>query len=81
MRAKYTRVRARSANEGSGTVGWSLTVPVPACFLIDEEDITVTFWQFNGKQWQFKKGSARGGRKCFIRLDRNRVAMLVTRAP
>jgi hypothetical protein len=39
MRAKYTNVRARSANEGSGTAGWSLTAPVLACFLMEEEDI------------------------------------------
>jgi hypothetical protein len=39
MRPKYTRVRARSANEGSGTAGRSLVAPVPACFLMDEEDI------------------------------------------
>jgi len=39
MRPKYTKVRARSANEGSGTAGWSLAAPVPACFLADEEDI------------------------------------------
>src|SRR5712692_6327632 len=39
MRAKYTKVRARSANEGSGTAGWLLAAPVPACFLKDEEDI------------------------------------------
>ena len=38
MRSKYTKVRARSANEGSGTLGWSLG-PVPACFLMDDEDI------------------------------------------
>src|SRR5216684_8834997 len=47
MRAKYTKVRARSANEGSGTAGWSLDVPVPACFLMDEEDIVAPSWQFN----------------------------------
>src|SRR5712691_3884217 len=37
MRPKYIRVRARSANAGSGTAGWSLAGPVPACFLMDEE--------------------------------------------
>ena len=46
MRPKYPKVRARSENEGSGTVGWSLAAPLPACFLIDEEDIVVLFWQF-----------------------------------
>jgi len=46
MRPKYTKVRARSENEGSGTVGSSLAAPVPACFLMDEEDIVVLFWQF-----------------------------------
>jgi hypothetical protein len=45
MRVKYTKVRARSAYEGSGTAGWSLAAPVPACFLIDEEDIAVP-WEF-----------------------------------
>jgi hypothetical protein len=39
MRHKYTTVRARSANEGSGTAGWSLAAPGPACFLMDGEDI------------------------------------------
>ena|SRR5437016_11433700 len=38
MRPKYTKVRARWANEGSGTAGWSLAAPVPPCFLMDEED-------------------------------------------
>lgn len=33
------RVLARSANEGSGTTGWSLAVPVRACFVVDKEDI------------------------------------------
>jgi hypothetical protein len=46
MRAKYTKVRARSANEGSGTTGWSLAATVPACFLMDEEDIAAPSWQF-----------------------------------
>src|SRR5437762_6082131 len=36
MRPKYIRVRARSANAGSGTAGWSLAGPVPACFLLDQ---------------------------------------------
>ena len=45
MRHKYTKVRARSENEGSETVGWLLAAPVPACFLIDEEGIAVLFWQ------------------------------------
>ena len=56
MRPKYTKVRARSANEGSGTVGWSLVAPVPACFLIEEEDIAVTCWQFKGNQRWSKRG-------------------------
>jgi hypothetical protein len=46
MRAKYTKVHARSANVGSGTAGWSLAAPVPACFLMDEEDINAPPWQF-----------------------------------
>jgi hypothetical protein len=41
MRAKYTNVRARSANVGSGTGGWSLAGPGPACFLTDEVVIAV----------------------------------------
>ena len=40
MRPKYTRVRARSANDGSGTGGWSLVGPGPACFLMDKEVMT-----------------------------------------
>jgi len=36
MRLKYTNVRARSAKVGSGTGGWSLAGPGPACFLPDE---------------------------------------------
>jgi len=55
MRAKYTKVRARSANEGSGTAGWSLAAPVPACFLMDEEDIAAP-QQFKGRKWWVKKG-------------------------
>ena len=41
MRPKYINVRARSANVGSGTAGWSLAVPGPACFLADEVVIAV----------------------------------------
>jgi len=41
MRAMYTKVWARSANEGSGTAGWPLAAPVPAWFLMEEEDIAV----------------------------------------
>jgi len=44
MRAKYIRVRARSANAGSGTVGWSLG-PGPACFLIGEVMVVLS-WHF-----------------------------------
>ena len=60
--AKYAKVRARSANEGSGTAGWSLAAPVPACFLIEEEDIAVLSWQCKGSQWSSKgqKGVAPG---------------------
>ena len=36
MRPRYNNVRARSANVGSGTGGWSLAGPGPACFLPDE---------------------------------------------
>lgn len=36
MRPMNIRVRARSANEGSGTGGWSLLGPGPACFLAVE---------------------------------------------
>ena len=36
MRPKYTNVRARSANVGSGTGGWSFAGAGPACFLTDE---------------------------------------------
>src|SRR4029077_17785667 len=36
MRPKYNNVRARSAKVGSGTGGWSLAGPGPACFLLDE---------------------------------------------
>ncbi len=41
MRPKYTNVRARSANVGSGSGGWSLADPGPACFLTDEVVIAV----------------------------------------
>jgi hypothetical protein len=41
MRPKCTKVRACSESEGSGTEGWSRAAPVPACFLIDVEDITI----------------------------------------
>ncbi len=37
MRPKYTKVRARSAKEGSATVGWSPVVPGPACFPADKD--------------------------------------------
>ncbi len=50
MRPKYTNVRARSENEGSGTVGWSLAAPVPACFLLDKDDIPALFCQSNLSQ-------------------------------
>ncbi len=37
IRPRWSSVRARSAKDGSGTTGASLVVP--ACFLLDEEDI------------------------------------------
>src|SRR5487761_388705 len=37
IRPKYTKVRARSANEGSGIAGKSLAVPGPACFPTNED--------------------------------------------
>ncbi len=51
MRPKYTKVRARSAKEGSATVGWSLAAPGPACFPVDKEDIAAlpqAFEQLSG---------------------------------
>jgi hypothetical protein len=80
MRPKYTKVRARSANEGSGTVGWSLVAPVPACFLIEEEGIALTFWQFKGNQPWSKGGDAREV-TCGARLVelRGRFALAMTR--
>src|ERR1700690_303472 len=42
MRPRYIRVRARSAYEGSGTVGVSLAGPGPACFLLGEEVIAIS---------------------------------------
>jgi len=39
MRVMCAKVLARSANEGSGTAGWSLAVPVRACCFVDKEDI------------------------------------------
>lgn len=39
MRVTYTKVRARSANEGSGTGDWSLAPPV-ACFRMEDEDMS-----------------------------------------
>jgi len=59
MRPVYINVRARSPNEGSGTVGRSPGEPVPACFPIDEdedEDEEV----MNGLSSQFKRGAANG---------------------
>src|SRR5450755_3427925 len=44
MRPEYIRVRARSANEGSGTAGWSLAFPGPACFPMDEEGMNGVSW-------------------------------------
>src|SRR5271157_6614565 len=38
MRPECINVRARSANEGSGTADWPLVAPL-ACFPKDEEDI------------------------------------------
>jgi hypothetical protein len=49
MREMYTKVRARSANEGSGTGGLSLAPLVPACFLIDEEDIAAPSGSLNNR--------------------------------
>jgi len=46
MRPKYTKVRARSAKEGSATVGWSLAAPGPACFPVDKEDIAALPQEF-----------------------------------
>ena len=47
MRPKYNKVRARSENEGSGTMGWSFPALVAACFLMDGEDIAVLLCQSN----------------------------------
>jgi hypothetical protein len=44
MRAMYTKVRARSANDGSGTAGWALAAPVPACFLMEGVVMIDTSW-------------------------------------
>ncbi len=41
MRPRYNKVRALSENVGSGTAGWSLAAPEPACFPIGSEDISV----------------------------------------
>ena len=49
MRPKYIRVRARSANAGSGTVGWSLAGPAPACFLMDEEVMIGVSWHLRAR--------------------------------
>jgi hypothetical protein len=49
MRERYTKVRARSANEGSGMGGWSLASPVSACFLIDKEDIAAPAGSLNNR--------------------------------
>src|SRR6266851_2216926 len=46
MRPKYTKVRARSAKEGSATVCWSLAAPGPACFPVDKEDIAARPQEF-----------------------------------
>ena len=42
MRPECINVRARSANEGSGTADWPLVAPL-ACFPKDEEDIAEHF--------------------------------------
>ncbi len=55
MRPKYTKVRARSEKEGSGTVGWSLAALVPACFLMDVEGIAVLFQQFKAESTGFRQ--------------------------
>src|SRR5579863_7249937 len=44
MRPRYIRVRVRSANVGSGTGGWSVAGPGPACFLVGEEGIVAVSW-------------------------------------
>src|SRR5579863_282160 len=44
MRPRYIRVRVRSANVGSGTGGWSVAGPGPACFLVGEEGIVSVSW-------------------------------------
>ncbi len=46
MRPEYTKVRARSAKEGSAAVGWSLAALGPACFPVDEEDIAARPQEF-----------------------------------
>lgn len=44
MRPRYMRVRTRSANEGSGVVGWSAAVLGPACFLGDDDNAALPEW-------------------------------------
>ena len=41
MPPKYIKVRARSAKEGSATVGWSLALLGPACFAVGKEAIAI----------------------------------------
>jgi hypothetical protein len=48
MLAKYTRVRARSENEGSGIEGRLPAAPLPPCCRLDEdEDIVDLFNEAN----------------------------------
>jgi hypothetical protein len=60
MREMYTKVRVRSANEGSGTGGWSLAPPVLACFLMDEEDIAVPSDSLNNRLGVVYRGKSVG---------------------
>ena len=60
MRAMCIKVRARSANEGSGTVSWSLAALVPACFLMDEEDIVAPPGSLYKTRWGCTRSCVNG---------------------
>src|SRR4051794_22537552 len=63
-----SKVRARSAKDGSGIAGWPLSGPGPACFRRDEGD--VIFWSLlivfkHSACLPWQGGKANGARRRF----------------
>src|SRR5271167_1632606 len=75
MRPKYTKVRARSAKEGSATVGWSPAAPGPACFPADKDITALQQESEQSSQHDERSSPASGFRgRVAVREDERRAS-------